>query len=377
MFIGGNVAPPQQPQQTPQAPAGGAARGAEPTERRSFQETWDRIQAQYGKQPEKQREVKKTLDKDDFMRIMITQMQHQDPTKPFDADKMASEIAQITSFEALSNVGRALDKLSTQSRPLERLAMTSLIGKEITVDRSRFTHEGGKNSTLSFQLPQDAASVKVALISDKGEVVLEKDLGPRDQGEASFTWDGKQANTVAAPTGIYLMKIAALDSKGNAMQVGGEAKSRVIGVSFQGQDPVFIVGDATKQTRVPLDSVVQIDDLVAGGQGAGGLPPGFIPPPPGLVPQAQVEQPAQAAQAAPAPPTAPAAPVAPASSGMFTFQRGVGSMPMNGGMTPEQRAAAINGYQAQMQSEGKGFPNGMAAYGQQEPQQTAEGGEGK
>src|SRR5580698_201739 len=50
-----------------------------------FGDILQNIQARYGAKVEKPREIKKTLGKDDFLRIMITQMQHQDPTKPFDA----------------------------------------------------------------------------------------------------------------------------------------------------------------------------------------------------------------------------------------------------------------------------------------------------
>src|SRR5690348_3349633 len=92
-----------------------------------FDDVWKKIQAEYGEKPKEQKVHKKSLDKDDFMKIMISQMKNQDPTKPFEADKLASEIAQIASIEQLQNVNQALKKLESQNRPLERLAMTNLI----------------------------------------------------------------------------------------------------------------------------------------------------------------------------------------------------------------------------------------------------------
>ena len=61
-----------------------------------FGDVLNKVQAKYGAKPEKQREIKKTLGKDDFLRIMITQLKNQDPTSPFKAEQMATEMAQFT-----------------------------------------------------------------------------------------------------------------------------------------------------------------------------------------------------------------------------------------------------------------------------------------
>ena len=65
-----------------------------------FQDVWKDIQQKYGEKPKTPREIKKSLGKDDFFRIMVTQMKNQDPTKPFDAEKMAQEIVQTLKSSA-------------------------------------------------------------------------------------------------------------------------------------------------------------------------------------------------------------------------------------------------------------------------------------
>src|SRR3954451_19142441 len=126
-----------------------------PTEAK-FGDVLQKIQTKYGAKPEKQREIKKTLGKDDFLRIMITQLKNQDPTSPFKAEQMATEMAQFTSVEQLQNVNQNLGKLQNTQQPLERLAMTNMIGKVVTIDRERFQHVEGQNESLSFNLPKDA-----------------------------------------------------------------------------------------------------------------------------------------------------------------------------------------------------------------------------
>ena len=225
-----------------------------------FGDVLKQMQARYGEQAQKPREIKKTLGKDDFLKIMITQMKNQDPTNPFKAEQMAQEIAQFTSVEQLTNVNQNLNKMANQNRPLEQMAMTGLIGKMVTIDRERFPHIEGQPDTLNFNLPKNANSVKVALVSEAGEVVFEKELGAQKTGPVSFTWDGLRTDSqLAAKSGNYMYKLDAKDDRGTPIQVNPKVRSKVIGVSFDGTEPVFLVGDAKHQDKVTLKNIVQIE----------------------------------------------------------------------------------------------------------------------
>jgi flagellar basal-body rod modification protein FlgD len=329
----------------PQTTAGGGVGGylnqqkdaTESSTEAKFGEVYKNIQAKYGAKPEKPREVKKTLGKDDFLKIMITQMRNQDPTNPFKAEQMATEMAQFTTVEQMQNMNSNLQKMSTQNQPLERLAMTGLIGKTITVDRDRFPHTEGNNEALSFTLPKNAAEVKIALINQTGETVLEKDLGPMKTGEQTFTWDGKKVNTLPAKAGNYMFRIEAKDERGQIIQTNPMKTARVVGVSFEGQEPVLLVGDNKNQERVLMKSVVRIDGD-APPLTAGMAPRSqFIPAPPGMG-----AAPGGSAIADGGPGTT-GAPNAPAGAGkFFTFQKGQGSQNADlSSMDPEAAAAII------------------------------------
>src|SRR5215210_7987718 len=126
-----------------------------------FGDVWKQIQSKYGEKPEKPREIKKTLGKDDFLKIMLTQMKHQDPTNPFKAEQMATEIAQFTTVEQLQNVNKNIQALSGQNQPVERMAMAGMIGKIVTVDKDRFPLTEGKKEALNVVLPRDASELRV------------------------------------------------------------------------------------------------------------------------------------------------------------------------------------------------------------------------
>ncbi|MCM2324365.1 MAG: hypothetical protein NDJ90_13995, partial [Oligoflexia bacterium] len=277
-------------------------------------------------------------------------------TSPFKAEQMAQEMAQFTSVEQLQNLNQSMAKMASQNQPLERLAMTNLIGKTVTVDRDRFAHTEGQNEALSYRLPRDASEVHIAVISEAGEVVLEKDLGPQKTGEGTFSWDGMKSNTLPAKTGGYMLRVEAKDDRGVAIATDPQKRVRVVGVSFEGGEPVLLIGDNRRQEKVALKTVVRIE---------GEVPAGALPDNGASIP----------AQNAP---------------NFFSFQKGVGSATLDSAagsglaqtLSGEQPAAqpATQASQPAAQPDGdrfkdRGFPNGLQDDSETNTEAQAKGGE--
>jgi flagellar basal-body rod modification protein FlgD len=217
------------------------------------------LQARYGEKPKEARAVKKQLDKDDFMRIMITEMRHQDPTKPMDAERMATQMAQITSVEQLKNVSNAIEKLSDKNSATDRLAMSGMIGKTVTVDKGRFSHQKGTLSPINFELPEEAAKVKLTILNEKGDEVASRDLDPMKAGANVYNWDGVTSSSTQGNTGTYLVRVDAENSKGAKIKIDPVSKETVVGVSFEGGETNFLVGDAKSPQRVNFKNVTRIE----------------------------------------------------------------------------------------------------------------------
>jgi flagellar basal-body rod modification protein FlgD len=333
-----------------------------------FGDILNQIQTQYGAKPEKPREIKKTLGKDDFMRIMIMQMRNQDPTQPFKAEQMAAELAQYASVEQLQNLNQTVGKLIQNQNPMERLAMTNLIGKTVTVDRERFPHADGETHSLNFALPSEAKSVKAQVWNEANEMVFEKDLGALKQGDSSAIWDGKLSNGLAARAGGYRLKIDARDERDMPIQINTKMNSRIIGVSFEGQEAVFLVGNPASPDKITMKNITRIDDSGPGLQT-------------NLIPGARSLADASGAPVVPADAKAaasgisdaqPQAAVPPGStSNYFTFQKGVGSQSLDQRkLTPEVRQQLALYEQQKLETESAksapsgvqeaGFPNGLS-----------------
>ncbi|MBC7690448.1 MAG: flagellar hook assembly protein FlgD [Methylotenera sp.] len=280
-------------------------------------DTWTQMQAKYGAKADKPREIKKTLGKDDFLKIMITQMKNQDPTQPFKAEQFATQLAQFTSVEQMQNMNQSLTKMTTANAPLERLAMTNMIGKTITIDRERFPHTEGQNEALNVPLTKDAKQVNVKIISDSGETVFEKNLGPTKQGETTFAWDGLKSNTLPSKTGTYIFKVEAKDEQGNEIPMSTQSQSRVMGVSYEGSEAVFLIGDLNNPQKVTMRNVIRID-----GDGGGAVVPGAKPISGGVVPPAGKKQ------------------------NLFTFEKGKGSANLDPSSVSPETLQAIARAQA-------------------------------
>lgn len=218
-----------------------------------------RIQEEYGKKDDKAREPVKKLGKDDFFRIMVTQIKNQDPTKPYDNEQMASQMAQFTSLEQMINVNANLVKLAEAQQPLHHMGAAGLMGKWVTTDMSRVSHTEGKWTSLSFDLPADAANVKVALINEKGETVRELEKKDLKKGVNKIDWDGRRSNNMQAPSGAYTVQVRAENARGQSIPVNTNNRHQVVGVSFEGKETVLLVGDPKSPQKVMLKAISRIE----------------------------------------------------------------------------------------------------------------------
>jgi flagellar hook assembly protein FlgD len=324
-----------------------------------FGDLWKNIQSQYGAKQEKPREIKKQLGKDDFLRIMITQMKNQDPTNPFKAEQMATEMAQFTSVEQLQNLNQQMGKMVNANQPLERMAMTNMIGKTVTVDRERFAHNENEANPLTYSIDKDAKSVKLNIIADSGETVFTKDMGPMKAGTQNFTWDGIRSNSMPSKAGNYLFRVEARDESDRLIPMNTRGQSKVVGVSFEGNEGVLLVGDVNRPQKVTMKNVIRVDS------GSEAVIPGVQSLKASL---GQAPSPEVAAQSEVASPL-------PQGGNYFTFEKGAGSKPLDGGNA--EAARAIQMYESAKSAGGKnsstdniennskpaekGFPNGISS----------------
>lgn len=126
---------------------------------------------------------------DRFLKLLVTQMQNQDPLNPMDNAQITSQMAQINTVNGVEKLNTTVQGLNTQFSQLQALTGASLVGRQVVMAGNKLHVDGGASSA-SFDLAANATDVKIEVLSAAGRVVDTKALGPLDTGRHEFSWKG-------------------------------------------------------------------------------------------------------------------------------------------------------------------------------------------
>ena len=139
-----------------------------------------------------------------FLKLLVTQMQNQDPLNPMDNAQITSQMAQINTVNGISTLNTTVDGLNKQFVQLQALQGASLVGREITLQGDRLVvNQDSGQGRAGFELSGSADRVRVEVLGPSGRVVDSVELGAQGVGTHSFAWvpDAAAAAEVAANNG--------------------------------------------------------------------------------------------------------------------------------------------------------------------------------
>jgi len=149
----------------------------------------------------------------DFLKLLMTQLQHQDPTSPMDTNQFTSQLVQYSSVEQQINTNSSLTQLIQLTQGGEILQSSSLVGKPVTVASDHIALQDGKGA-VHFDTATSQA-VSVGVYSDAG-VKLRDTALTSQPGHNTWAWDGKDSQGSVVPDGAY--RVVATTSSGGAIQ---------------------------------------------------------------------------------------------------------------------------------------------------------------
>ena len=124
---------------------------------------------------------------DRFLKLLVTQLQNQDPLSPMDNAQLTSQIAQINTVTGIANLNTSIQGLSGQFLQMQTLQGASLIGKDVIVPGNKLDITNGVGQG-GFQLSAAADSVKVEVMNSAGTVIDTVQLGACSSGVNGFNW---------------------------------------------------------------------------------------------------------------------------------------------------------------------------------------------
>ncbi len=204
------------------------------------------LQAKYADEQSTNREIKKELGKEDFLKLLVEQMKNQDPLNPMNNTEFIAQTTQFSSLEQLLNISDSIEKLSqtvteNQSSGDQLFSATNFIGKEVGF-YSNVTRLENDEAEINFESQSAAEKTVVTIKDSSGSVVDTMTLNNVKEGMNSFTWDGVNQKGENLPEGVYVFEVKALDKEGSEIPVRSISRGLVEGVSRNGESLTFDVG---------------------------------------------------------------------------------------------------------------------------------------
>jgi flagellar basal-body rod modification protein FlgD len=132
---------------------------------------------------------------DRFLKLLVTQLQNQDPLSPMDNAELTSQIAQINTVSGINTLNTTVQGLSSQFLQMQSLQGASLVGKNVIVPGNKLDIADG-TAQGGFELTSAADAVKMEVLSPAGQVLDTVALGAQSAGMHSFDWAaGSYTNT--------------------------------------------------------------------------------------------------------------------------------------------------------------------------------------
>jgi flagellar basal-body rod modification protein FlgD len=175
----------------------------------------------------------KSLGQEDFLALMITQLQSQDPLKPMENGEFIGQMAQFSTVTGIAEMTKSVGALTSAYNSGQALQAASMVGRTILTEDSSAQLAPGKPLTGAVELPYATQAATVRIYSDTGQLMRELPLGAQDAGLSNFSWDGTLANGQTAPAGRYSMT-AAIESRDGDTALATYVASKVASVTLSG-----------------------------------------------------------------------------------------------------------------------------------------------
>lgn len=190
------------------------------------------------------------LGREDFLTLLVAQLQNQDPLSPDDPTQFTAQLAQFSSLEQLFNLNDTMEALASAFASSDRLGTLNTIGKEVSFQSSSFSFDG-EPPALGYQLGAQAADVTIALRNNGNTVAILKgeDLSP---GTHFLNWDGIGTNGEPAPAGDYSIVVQATNAQGESISVDSLIRSQVTGVDLEGENGGTLI---TRTGEISFNSI--------------------------------------------------------------------------------------------------------------------------
>ncbi len=194
------------------------------------------------------------MGKDDFLTLLVAQLQHQDPLNPAEGTEFTAQLAQFSSLEQLSNMNGQLEEMAHSQAAFASSQAVGYIGHTVLSEGSDFAHDGEADAALAFELEAPAHNVYLSIYDATGGFVSSFECGSKAAGRQTAPWDGKDSDGNPMPPGDYRFEAMAVSAGGEELGVRALSSGRVDGVAFADGQAVLKIG----RREVAMKDVIEV-----------------------------------------------------------------------------------------------------------------------
>ena len=177
---------------------------------------------------------KDTLGQADFLKLMTTQLQNQDPFAPMENAEFIAQMAQFSTVTGITEMGQSLNDISGQIAEFRLATATNMLGSSVLVPGNTARPDENRAIHGIVDLPAASTATNIVFSDANGEVVHVADLGPQGRGLTGFSWENIPEEIAA---GDAPLRIEAYADSGQGMQsVSSSVFAEVLAASTA--DPV-------------------------------------------------------------------------------------------------------------------------------------------
>lgn len=177
----------------------------------------------------------KILGQDDFLKMLIAQLQNQDPLNPLQGADFAAQLAQFSSLDQLTQMNTQLSALTSALSSTNNSQLAGLIGNAVVANGNSITVSGA-STNLTYNLSQNVRQGTIKIYDSQGNLAQTLAFGSQQAGTNAMNW-----NTASVKPGAYTFAVSAVDSKGNPVTASTMTRGLVTGVTFQNGVPYLSV----------------------------------------------------------------------------------------------------------------------------------------
>lgn len=200
------------------------------------------------------------LGKDDFLKLLLIQLKSQNPMKPIDNMEFASQLAQFSQLEQLTNIRKLLENqtssLDSLTQILQGISMSNVLGEYASAYTNKVHFTGENEPIIGYTLDSNVQSGEAIIKDSTGREVRRIHLTTDmlATGEHTLRWDGKDSNGNILPAGDYYVQVVVSNFNGSTFNLSTFCTGKIEAIRFKSDGTMIVIDNI----EIPLKNLIAV-----------------------------------------------------------------------------------------------------------------------